>query len=153
MDKKNKNNHWQDVIQKERENVNTQWQEATQWVLVCQLVSHTEMDDFWRMTHLMVGGHMIHIPDTITYSSVVTRETVCFALTMAVLHDIEIKAADVWNAYMMSPNREKILTVLGQDFGDDAGKSAIIVRALYGHEFIGASFRAHLAQCMQELCY
>ena len=41
--------------------------------------------------------------------------------------------------------------VLGQEFGNNAGKSPIIVRALYGQKSVRASFRAHLAQCMQEL--
>ena len=50
-------------------------------------------------------------PDTITYSSLVTRETVHFALTMAVLYDLEVKAADVLNAPVIAPNHEKILTV------------------------------------------
>ena len=73
---------------------------------------------------------MTHTPDTVTYSSVVTKETVCIALTMEALHDLEFKATDVLNAYMAAPNREKIWTVLGPEFGDDAGKSAIFIRAL-----------------------
>ena len=43
---------------------------------------------------------------------------------MAVLHDLEVKAADVLNAYVMVPNRKKIWTVLSTNLGDDAGKSA-----------------------------
>ena len=89
---------------------------------------------------------MTHIPDTITYSKVVTRETVYIGFTMAVLHDLEVKAADVLNAYVTAPNHEKKWTVLGPEFGDDAGKSAMIVRALWGLKSAGASFRAHLAQ-------
>ena len=76
------------------------------------------------------------------------RETVCIALTMAVLHDLEVKAADVLNAYVMAPNHEKIWSVLGPEFGDDACKSAVIVRALYGLKSAGVSFRAYLAQYM-----
>ena len=49
----------------------------------------------------------VHKPDVITYSSVVTRKTVCNALTMAALNDLEVKAAEVLNAYEMAPNREK----------------------------------------------
>ena len=72
----------------------------------------------------------------------VARETVCIALTMVALHDLEVKAAD---AYVMAPDREKIWTVLGQELGDDASKSVIIVQVLYGQKIAGASFRAHLA--------
>ena len=72
---------------------------------------------------------------------------------MMVLCDLEVEAVDVLNTYVIAPNREKIWTVLGLEFGDSAGKSVMIVRALYGLKSAGASFRAHLAQCMQELGY
>ena len=69
------------------------------------------------------------------------------------LHDLEVKAADVFNVDMMKHNREKILTVLDQQFGDDVGKSAIIVRVLYSLKSASASFKAHLELCMLELGY
>ena len=34
-------------------------------------------------------------------------------LTMAMLYDIKVKAADVLSAYVMAPNREKVWTVFG----------------------------------------
>ena len=40
---------------------------------------------------------------------------------------------------------------MGPEFGDDQGKRAIVVRALYGIKSAGASFRNHLAECMQHL--
>ena len=45
--------------------------------------------------------------------SVVTIEIVYIALTIAALHDLEVKAADVLNADVTVSNCEKILTVLG----------------------------------------
>ena len=65
---------------------------------------------------------MTHAPVTIISSSVVTRETMHIALTMAALHDLEVKASDLLNVYVLAPNREKIWTVLSPKFGDDAGK-------------------------------
>ena len=88
-----------------------------------------EMEDLHRKAHLVAGGHKAHTLDAITYSSVITRDTVCIALTMAGLHDLEVEAVDVLNVDVMAPNHEKIWMVLGPEFGDDAGKSAIIVRA------------------------
>jgi hypothetical protein len=41
--------------------------------------------------------------------------------------------------------------VLGPEFGDDAGKRALIVRALYGLKSAGAAFRNHLAECTNHL--
>ena len=83
----------------------------------------------------------------------VTRETVQIAHTMATLHGLEVKAADVSNAYMMASNREKIWTVLDPEFRDNAGKSAVIVRVLYSLKSACASLKAYLAQCMQDLGY
>ena len=46
--------------------------------------------------------------DTIAYSSVVTRENIYIAFTLAALHDIKVKAADKLNECVMAPNCEKI---------------------------------------------
>jgi hypothetical protein len=51
----------------------------------------------------------------------------------------------------MAPITEKIWTVLGTEFGDDAGKRALIVRALYVLKSYGAAFRNHFAECMNHL--
>ena len=72
---------------------------------------------------------------------------------MAALHHLEVNAAEVLNAYVMVHNREKLWIVLGIEFWDVAGKSANTVKALFELKFTGEFFRAHLAQCMQELGY
>ena len=66
------------------------------------------------------------------------------------LYDLEVKAAKKLNGYVMTPNKEKTWMVLGSEFGDDIGKSAINIRVLHGLRSAD-SFRAHLAQCMWEL--
>ena len=88
---------------------------------------------------------------TITYASVVSRETVRIALMIAALNDLEVKVGDVLNAYITAPCKEKVWTVLGPEFGPDAGKNALIVRALYGLKSAGAAFRAHLASFMRQM--
>ena len=70
---------------------------------------------------------MTQLLDTITCSSVVTRETVHIILTLVALLDLEVKLADVLNAYVMTLICEKIWTVLGTDFAEDAHKLALIV--------------------------
>ena len=96
---------------------------------------------------------MTEAPASITYASVVSRETVRIALTLAALKDLEVKVGDVMNAYITAPCSEKIWTTLGPEFGADAGKQAIVVRALYGLKSSGAAFRKHLGECMQSLGY
>ena len=99
----------------------------------------------------MAGGHKTEAPATITYASVISRETLRLALTIAALNDLEVKVGDVLNAYIMAPITEKVWTTLGPEFGEDHGKNARIVRALYGLKSAGAAFRAHLASCMRQL--
>ena len=96
---------------------------------------------------------MTETPKCMTYSSVVGRETVRIALTIAALNDLQVKAGDVMNAYVTAPCSEKIWTVLGKEFGTDQGKKSIIARALYGIKSSGAAFHAHLVDCMKSMGY
>ena len=93
------------------------------------------------------------LPAIITYASVVSCETVRIALLMAALNDLEVKVGDVLNAYITAPITEKVWTVLGPEFGIDPGKTAVIVRALYGLKSAGAAFHAHLASFMPQMGY
>ncbi len=85
-----------------------------------------------------IKGHKTKAPATITYASVVSRETVRIALLMAALNNLEVKVGDVLNAYITAPITEKVWTVLGPEFEPDAGKAAVINRALYGLKSAGA---------------
>jgi hypothetical protein len=67
------------------------------------------------------------------------------------LNDLNVMMGDIENAYLAAPITEKVWTVLGPEFGDDAGKRALIVRALYGLHSAGAAFRNHLASCIDHL--
>lgn len=106
------------------------------------------------MSHdLRRGGHMTSPPAAATYASVVSRESVRIALTIAALNDLEVLVADVKNAYLNAPITKKIWMVCGVEFGTNNGKRAIMVRALYGLKSVGAAFRNHLAVCMSNLGY
>ncbi len=83
----------------------------------------------------------------------VSRETVHLALTIATLNDLEVKVGDVLITYITAPVKEKVWTFLGSEFGHDAGKSALIVHALYGLKSAGAAFRDHFASFMHQMGY
>ncbi len=83
--------------------------------------------------------------------SVVSHETICTALLLAALNDLNVKVGDVLNAYITAPITKKVQTILGPEFGIDTGKSAIIVRALYGLKSAGAAFCVHLALFMHKM--
>ena len=116
----------------------------------CHIIFDFKIENFNRKACLVAGGHLAHTQDISTYFSVVTSETVHTALLMAAFSDLEVKAADMSNAYVTAPNREKLWTALCPEFKDNADKSAIIVGVLYGLQSTGASFKAHLVKCMLE---
>ena len=62
---------------------------------------------------------MTETPKCMTYSSVVGQETVRIYLTIAALYNLQVKAGDAMNAYMIAPCIKKIWTVLGKEFGAD----------------------------------
>jgi hypothetical protein len=96
------------------------------------MIFDVKMEDFRQKARLVAGGHLTEAPATITYASVVSRETMRLTMTIASLNDLKVKVGDVLNAYITAPVKEKVWTVLRPEFGHDTGKSAIIVHALYG---------------------
>lgn len=161
LDDENGNTLWQDSIAKEMEAVRVAFKLLNggeepppgYQQIRCHMIFTVKIEDFRRKARHVAGGHTTEAPATITYASVVSRETVRIALTLAALNDLEVKASDIQNAYLTAPCAEKIWTILGPEFGADAGKKALIVRALYGLKSAGASFRNHLADCMRLMGY
>jgi hypothetical protein len=115
------------------------------------MIVDVKMEDFRRKARFVAGGHTKDTPHAMTYASVVSRESVRIALTLAALNDVDVKMADIENAYLTAPITEKVWTVFGPEFGDDAVKCALIVRALYGLNSAGAAFRNHFSECMKHL--
>jgi hypothetical protein len=72
---------------------------------------------------------------------------------MAALNDLEVKIGNVLNAYITAPVTKKVWTVLGPEFGSDASKSAVIVRALYGLKSVCAAFPEHLVSFICQMGY
>jgi hypothetical protein len=73
------------------------------------------------------------------------------ALTLVALNDLDVMMSDIDITYLTAPITEKVWTLLGPEFGEDAGKRALIVRELYGLKSAGATFRNHLESCMDHL--
>ncbi len=57
-----------------------------------------KMEDFRRKARLVAGGHVTEAPATMTYASVVARDTVRIALLLAALNDLDVKVGDVLKA-------------------------------------------------------
>jgi hypothetical protein len=75
--------------------------------------------DFTRKARFVAGGHMTETPNSLTYSSVVSRESVKIAFLIAALNDLDLMSCDIGNAYLNAKCRERIWFVAGAECGPD----------------------------------
>ena len=108
-------------------------------------------ENFRRKARLVADGHKTTTPSSVTYSSVVSRDSVRICLLLAALNDLNILSGDIENAYLTAPCRENCWTMAGKEFGSDQGKPLIILKALYGLKSSGAAFRAFLAETLDDM--
>ena len=163
LDEKNGNNLWWDAICKEMKNVRIAFkvfEGEEKYILPgfqevkCHMIFDIKMGEKSRCKAQMVaGGHTTEAPSSITYSSVVSRDSVRIALTIAALNNIDVLACDIQNAYLTAQCRVKIWTRTGPEFWSESGCIMIVVRALYGLKSSGAAFRALLTETLYDLGY
>ena len=98
--------------------------------------------DFIRKARFVAGGHMTETPNSLTYSSVVSQESVKIAFLIATLNGLDIMSCDIGNAYLNAPCREHIWFVAGPKCGDLQGLPCKLIRTLYGLKSSGAAWGA-----------
>ena len=163
FDLENGNTFWWDAICKEMKNVRPAfevWDKTAAEMPIgyqevrCHLIFDVKMgENFRRKARFVAGGHTTEVPSTLTYASVVSRDSVRIALTIAALNDLKIMACDIQNAYLTADCREKIWTRAGPEFGSEAGTIFLVKKALYGLKSAGAAFRALLAETLYDIGY
>ena len=131
IDKDTGTDYWERAIAKERNRVKIAWEarddlDPNKCRDGDQLIGYTEIkchmifevkNDFTQKAPFLAGWHMTNAPSTATYSSVVSRESVCIAFLLAALNNLEILACNISNAYLNAPYREKILFLGGNETG------------------------------------
>ena len=163
IDRENGNTLWWEAICKEMKNVRVAFERydgdsddlppGYQYV-DCHLIFDIKMgENFRRKARMVAGGHKTSTPSSLTYSSVVSRDSVRIVLTIAALNDLKVLACDIQNAYLTAPCREKIWTIAGLEFGSEAGFKMLVVRALYGLKTSGAAFRSFLGETLYDMGY
>jgi Reverse transcriptase (RNA-dependent DNA polymerase) len=158
IDEENGNNLWWEAILKEMKNVRPAfevWEKKEADIPVgyqrirCHMIFDVKLGENFRCkARFVAGGHTTETPSSITYSSVVSRDSVRIALLVAALNDLDLKACDIQNAYLTADCRERIYTIAGPEFGSERGSLMIIKKALYGLKSSGAAFRALLADTL-----
>ena len=170
IDRKTGTDYWEKAIRKEMTNVRIAFEElkgvtpeqmrtgkVKPGYSFCSthMIFDIKMDGkFTRKARLVADGHKTEAPSSLTYSSVVSRDSVRIAFMIAALNDLDVCACDIGNAYLNANCREKLWTIAGAEFGpEDKGKVMIIARALYGLKSSGAAWRAKLAETLDSLGY
>jgi hypothetical protein len=98
----------------------------------CHMVFDVKLDLVCK-ARFVAGGHQTDPPKESVYSSIVSRDSVRLAFLIAALNDLEILSADIQNAYLNAPTKERIYTTACPEFGQGKeGRPVMIVRALYG---------------------
>lgn len=160
LDKENGNSHWYDAIKKEMKNVRVAFEKFSGDVttlvgyerITCHIIFDVKLSEgFRRKARFVADGHKVETPPSVSYSSVVARDSVRICLMLAALNDLDVMCVDIQNAYLTAPNREKVYIKAGPEFGEEEGQWMIVVRALYGLRGAGASFRSFLASKLDDL--
>ena len=120
VDDQNGNNLWWDAICKEMRDVRPEFEvfEGTKdhlpvgyQFMKCHMIFDIKFGEtFCHKARLVTGGHMTETPATLTYSSVVSCDSVWISLTVAALNDLQVMSCDIQNAYLTSDCQEKIWT-------------------------------------------
>jgi hypothetical protein len=125
IDRRTGTTFWRDAIALEVKNVGVAFEDlddddpipiGSQFIK-CHWVFAIKVGTLKRKARLVAGGHMTEDPNTSTYASVVSRESVRIGLLIAALNGLDILSADIQNAYLTSPCQEKVYTILGPEFG------------------------------------
>ena len=158
IDSDEDNKLWYNAIKKEMDNVRIAFKilEAEEKIppgylkIPCRMIFDIKMD-YTRKARLVAGGHVTDPPAVMTYSSVVSRDSVRIILLYAIVNELNVLTADVGNAYLNANTTEKYYITAGPEFGPDEGKRALIVRALYGLKSSGAAWHAHFSETLLTL--
>lgn len=160
IDMENGDKYWTNAIKEEMEKIKgaVRVHDGSVGDLVGyqQITGHMIFDvklgeGFRRKARYVGDGHKTETPSSVTYSSVVSRDSIRIILTIAALNDLDIQGADIENAYLTAPCREKVWIRGGIEFGAMAGKILVVEKALYGLKSSGAAFRAFLAETIDSM--
>ena len=125
LDKQNNSTNWQDAIEREMKNVKIAFKfldksdrPPTGFKQIrCHLIFDVKMD-LTRKARFVAGGHLTDPPTSMTYASVVSRETFRLAFLVAAINDLEILCGDIGNAYLNAYTQEKIYYRAGLEWGE-----------------------------------
>ena len=153
LDRANGNSLWQEAIKKEMGNVKVAFKfldDGTKMPLgfkeiTCHMIYDVKFD-LTRKARYVGGGHLTKVSPSMSYSSVVSRDSVRIMFLIAALNDLDIEMCDIGNAYLNAETRERVWFRAGDEWGSArAGCQVMIIRALYGLKTSGAEWKKTFA--------
>ena len=76
-------------------------------------------ENFRIKARFVADGHLVKTPASITYSRVVSRDSIRILLLVEALNEPEIMGADVQNTFLSAENIEKHWIRAGPEFGSE----------------------------------
>ena len=155
LDEINGNTLWRDAINKEMKNSKVAFELLGRGdkapvgfkEITCHLIFDIKLS-MERKARYVAGGHLTDVPSHMTYSSVVSRDTVRIGFLIAALNGLEILAGDIQNAFLSAPTKEKVFFYAGDEWKADKDRIVVVVRALYGLKSSALQFRNYLAETL-----
>ena len=160
IDKENGDTQWQNAVKEEMTNNRIGFERYEGDIK--DLVGYEEItghlifsiklsENYRRKVRYVADGHKVETPASVTYSTVVSRDSVRILLMIAALNDLDVQGCDIQNAFLTAKNLEKHWLRAGPEFGHEEGQALIVTRALYGLKSASASFRSFMAKRFDEL--
>ena len=136
LDHQNGNSLWWEAICNEMKNVRPAfevWEKDISQIppsyqqIKCHMVFDVKLgENFHRKAQFVAGGHTMETPSTLTYSSVVSRDSVRIILLVAALNGLNIMACDIQNADLTADCHENTWTIAGPEFRSEKGTPMVI---------------------------
>ena len=109
--------------------------------ITCHVIFEVKIN-FTLKARFVANGGNTESPVTLTYSKVVSRDTVRLVLLIEALNDLDVMACYIGNAYLNAACKEEICFKEGKECSDHQWKVMILLRALFGIKTSGASWRS-----------
>ena len=107
--------------------------------------------DLRRKARMVAGGHMTTPMKDDSYSGVVSLRSIRICLLLGELNGLKVGVGDVGNAYLEAYTQEKVYIIAGPEFGELAGHTLIIRKALYGLRTSGARYHEKFAATLTDM--
>ena len=95
----------------------------------CYIIFYLKID-MTRKARFAANDHLTDVPTYMTYSNIVSRDTVHIGFLMADLNNLDFLDSGIYNDILVAPTKENIFSYAGDQWKSDKDRYVIFVRAL-----------------------